>query len=1132
MDGLFSTLQLESDDGSRAGFRLDRLEVLNWGTFDGRVSRLVLNGENTLLTGDIGSGKSTLVDAVTTLLLPSNRITYNKAAGADTRERDLRSYVLGHYKSERIESTGASRPIGLRNQDSYSVLLGVFANEGYDEQVTLAQVFWVKDTSAGQPLRFFVTASRALSIAEDFSEFGSDLNALRRRLRSSGAVVADHFPAYGQQARRLLGIQSEQAMELFGQTVSMKSVGNLDDFVRRHMLEPADPTARIAALVEHFGHLTAAHDAVRRARDQLDQLNPLLGHCDTHDDLERQIAEARQLSRALRYYFADLKADLLGEALWRVETDLGEVEDKVDAAAERSRGLRAEQERLRLERQDAGGDRVGELERLIATETETKDRREAAAGRYSALLAKAGLDDVAGAESFRRRQAQLTDELTGVREIVADQDNRIGELRVDRHGVEEASKSVNAELVSLRERRSNIPLRSIQIRDALCTGLGLTPETLPFVGELIQVRAEHRDWQGAAERVLRSFALSILVPNDHYPAVSRWINDHHLGARVVYYRVTDRQLRETREPSEHPQLVDLLEVDDGAFADWLDNQLLRRAAHVCAPDLEVFQRERRAVTIHGLVKSPDGRHEKDDRSPIDDRSRYVLGWSNEQKVDALLEDARALHERLESLKAEMDWCDRSKQAADGRRSVLEQLTAYQDWNDLDWQACVNAISGWRQEKQQLESADSRIGQIARRLEAIDDELTEAEKAHGAAIERRGGLRNERERMRHDLERFQNVLDDAQDLDDVRARYDAVTELLDGPRPDNVDACAEAEASLARRLHETIDEVSTSKQKVAERAVRAMSQFRNDYPELTADLDASILASGEYRTLRDQLADDDLPRFEKDFKEQLNTNTINDLAGFYAWLRRESDEIRDRIATINASLYDIDYDPGRFIRLESRRTTHQEIKEFQTELRACTDDTVAPRSSQSDQYSEERFLRVKAIIERFQGREGHSEADRRWTRFVTDVRNWFTFAASERWRETDEEFEHYTDSDGKSGGQKEKLAYTVLAASLAYQFKLEWGAAKSRDFRFAVIDEAFGRGSDLSTRYALKLFRRLGLQLLIVTPLQKVHVIEPFVSAVGFVENRTGECSRMQSLTIEEYAAQRAVARLPVSDTAS
>lgn len=141
--------------------------------------------------------------------------------------------------------------------------------------------------------------------------------------------------------------------------------------------------------------------------------------------------------------------------------------------------------------------------------------------------------------------------------------------------------------------------------------------------------------------------------------------------------------------------------------------------------------------------------------------------------------------------------------------------------------------------------------------------------------------------------------------------------------------------------------------------------------------------------------------------------------------------------------------------------------------------------------------------------------------VVDVRNWFTFGAAEIDRESGVEFEHYTDSDGKSGGQKEKLAYTILAASLAYQFGPEWAASTSRDFRFVVIDEAFGRGSDESTRYALDLFAKLGLQLLIVTPLQKVHVIEPYVDSIGYVDNPTGSRSRVHTLTIEEYRERRA-----------
>ncbi len=167
----------ESDPGP--GYRLHEVELFNWGTFDKRVWRMSLDGDTSLLTGDIGSGKSTLVDALTTLLLPANRIAYNKAAGAETKERTLRSYVEGHYKSERSESTGTSKAIGLRDHRSYSVILGVFANEGFDETVTLAQVFHQKDR-AGQPDRFFVTSGKRLSIESDFTDFGSDLGELRR----------------------------------------------------------------------------------------------------------------------------------------------------------------------------------------------------------------------------------------------------------------------------------------------------------------------------------------------------------------------------------------------------------------------------------------------------------------------------------------------------------------------------------------------------------------------------------------------------------------------------------------------------------------------------------------------------------------------------------------------------------------------------------------------------------------------------------------------------------------------------------------------------------------------------------------------------------------------------------------
>jgi uncharacterized protein YPO0396 len=284
------------------------------------------------------------------------------------------------------------------------------------------------------------------------------------------------------------------------------------------------------------------------------------------------------------------------------------------------------------------------------------------------------------------------------------------------------------------------------------------------------------------------------------------------------------------------------------------------------------------------------------------------------------------------------------------------------------------------------------------------------------------------------------------------------------------------------------------------------------------VDVSIEAASEYRDMLHKLQADGLPRFEERFKELLNENTIREVANFQSQLNRERETIKERVALINGSLTQIDYNLGRYIALETQISQDADIRDFHTELRACTEGSLT--GSDDAQYSEAKFLQVKRIIERLRGREGQAELDRRWTVKVTDVRNWFTFAASERWREDDAEHEHYSDSGGKSGGQKEKLAYTILAASLAYQFGLEWGATRSRSFRFVVIDEAFGRGSDESAQYGLKLFQQLNLQLLIVTPLQKIHIIEPFVASVGFVHNEEGRASRLRNLSITEYHAEK------------
>ncbi len=1112
-------LELEfMTDDRLAGFRLQRLEVFNWGTFDGRVWTLRLGGKNGLLTGDIGSGKSTLVDAVTTLLVPSHRVAYNKAAGADSRERSLKSYVLGFYKSERQETLGSTKPVALRNFNNYSVILGVFHNTGYNKTVTLAQVFWMKEANT-QPARLYAACERDLAIASDFSGFGSEMVGLRKRLRSNGIELFDSFPPYGSWFRRRFGIDNKQALELFHQTVSLKSVGNLTNFVRSHMLEPFDVAPRISALIGHFEDLNRAHEAVLKAKRQVEMLTPLVADCERHQELVQTADSLRACRNALRPWFATLKLDLLEKRLTSLNEELTRHQVAIERLEEQRRAQQGQERELRRTIAENGGDRIESIGQEILQKQDELERRKLKASRYEELVHALGQQSATTGEEFlcQRSETAKWREMTEEAEVRTQNDlNEAGVFFAQERAEYEQLKT---EITGLKARVSNIDEKQIAMRRTLCQTLNLAEEEMPFAGELLQVRKDERDWEGAIERLLHSFGLSLLVPDRYYAKVAQWVDQTHLRGRLVYFRVRERVRSEL--PSLNPDsLVRKLQVKpDSPFYDWIEREVAHRFDLACCENQDQFRRKTRAITKAGQIKAPGERHEKDDRHRIDDLRRYVLGWSNVEKIAALEKDAKRQETHLADLAERISTLQKEQSALKERLTVLSKLGEYSDFRDLDWKPVAVIIAKLEAEKRELEATSNLLKTLTSQLTVLERELKETE----IQLDERKDKRSKTEQK---ISAAQELQQQAQALlaeitEDIVQKFDplkAMREEALGGQMLTVESCDNRERDMRDWLQNKIDAEDSKIKHLSEKIVKTMTEYKGMWKLETGDIDANLAAAPEYRSMLEQLQADDLPRFEGRFKELLNENTIREVANFQSQLARERETIKERIAQINESLTQIDYNPGRYISLEAQMNLDADIRDFQTELRTCTEGALT--GSEDTQYSEAKFLQVKRIIERFRGRDEHSDMDRRWTAKVTDVRNWFVFAASERWREDNTEHEHYADSGGKSGGQKEKLAYTVLAASLAYQFGLEWGAVRSRSFRFVLIDEAFGRSSDESAQYGLQLFAQLNLQLLIVTPLQKIHIIEPFVAGVGFVHNADGRNSVLRNLSIEEYRAEK------------
>ena len=1133
------------------GFRLQTLEVFNWGTFHKQVWKIGPGGANALLTGDIGSGKSTLVDALTTLLVPGNRITYNKAAGAEGKERSALSYVLGEYKNVQSEASGSRKAQYLRDPDKhYSVLLATFADAPTGQVVTLAQVFSVKENRVQ---RSFVLAQYALSIVGHFGNFGGDINKLRKRLRDTeGVELFDSFTEYSGRFCQCFGIlQRDTALDLFFQTVSMKSVGNLTEFVRNQMLGRTDVREQIKAMTGAFSDLRHIHETVKRVRQQIDQLTMLVADRQQYEHRQGQLAHLGACRDGLPTYLAYLKADLLRADLHRHNTQLKTLKHELAELDRQLAGQQREQVRLQIaQQQDKEGQRLEELTRELETLDTERTQRQQEARQYTTLAGRVDLPEATTAAQFFENQQQLPGLLTATDE----QHKQLSEQRdglVQQKGtVEQQLTQVQDELKSLAGRRNKIPREQIDLRQRLLDGLDLTEADLPFAGELLKVADDETDWEGATERRLRGLALTILVAQPLYDRVSAFANERNLRGLLSYQSITANYTQQRRDISAlRPSLVNKVEINNKTdFYDWLTDQLLEYHDLTCCETVAEFRREPYAITREGQIKAGRGRHQKDDRFDIHDRSRYVLGWSNLDLVNTLRNKETTIQTSQKALQKQVGDLDAALRQCRNRQETLRDLQQFSTFASLDWWATTRQIEAKTTEKTQLETAASTLAVLRQQLLAVEKQVEtvrtttkNTERKVGETVGLVGRTVTELQEVFSTLKVadegvIQSLFPTTEEILDTYDTWLALIDeqaiptdrLTDEVRQTlaNLEPATNA-ADLARvkyltntlpgRIAQQTDKAQRESNTLQQSLMKLMGRFCRDFPAESVDFSEKMQDLPLYEAYYDRLRTDDLPRHEARLQQDLQANTIQSVIMFRSKLSGYEEEIAEKISQINEHLRQVDYTPGTYIELTRDRVRGdiaKDIEQFKDDLRACLSDTLGAA------YTEAKYEQVRRLLDRF---ESVADDDQRWTERVTDVRQWYTFGASERWRTDHTEREFYSDSGGKSGGQKEKLAYTVLASAIAYQFGLSrpgLNENRARTFRFVMIDEAFGRGSDESTRHGLDLFGQLNIQLLIVTPLQKINIIEQYIQAVHFVSNETGQASQVRTISKAEFDREK------------
>ena len=540
---IMQQMNLFNTSSEVAGFKLDYLEVWNWGTFDKKVYHMNLHGNNSLLTGANASGKSTLIDALLTLMVPLKRQRfYNQSSGVEKKgNRTEESYFFGNYGNQQQEGAASTTTLRLRDKGARSVLLASFCN--VDKRVvTLFQVRYY----TGEELKvLFGVARESLTIERDFSEFdlhGDWRKRLTKKYNTNETKRTIEFfdgpVAYGEKMITLFGMRSDKALTLFNQIVGVKVLDDLDSFIRTNMLEELPAEEKYQELKDNFQNLMEAKTNIDKVKEQIAQLEPINALTEELKEIDIRIVEMEQEKSVAAYWFAARTVDLCDKELVCCKSDLRKLEDRLKELKVQKGELEQEQMRLTVAiEKDEVGQQIHEIEKEINQRVRMRDNRKAKAEEYDKLAKLVKMEQSPDVEVFEINRATAKREKDALQVTIDRQ--LMEEKRQAQNRQDEISSNIEERMATIRylqQHKNNISGRVAEIRDEILEAVGATTEEIPFIGELICVKDDERDWEYSIERILHNFALRLVVPEKYYKQVNEYVNGHNLRGRIVYQR--------------------------------------------------------------------------------------------------------------------------------------------------------------------------------------------------------------------------------------------------------------------------------------------------------------------------------------------------------------------------------------------------------------------------------------------------------------------------------------------------------------------------------------------------------------------------------------------------------------------
>lgn len=1072
-------------------YSLSAINVYNWGPFN-RRHYAEIDPSGTAIIGPTGSGKTTLVDAFMTLICPKPK--YNLAStGGHESDRDLISYVRG-VSGAGNESGGTDHI--ARPSKTITAIEACFDNG--DSRIKISALLWIDSTSNA------MADLKRVWIFSDSTEYGIDdylevqkeggMRALKQLGKNTaGLRIFDSKNTYLAHLRRFFEV-GDNAFTLLNRAAGLKQINSIDDLFRDLVLDDCSAFSRAAEVAAEFDDLATIHAELETARLQQTGLQPISVEYEKLNQYLDSLDRLNKLKEILPVWFAthayqlwDRKEQDLAITMAGYEEKCQHINRVVEQAEENV-------DTLRDIYMESGGASIENIEKQIKEKEQHLARFKKKVDAYLQLAAALGFEQVIGYEAFNKNRMQAASRADEYEPKIEEKKEEVFSHGAHSRNCRNRLDELDNELRKASGSQSNIPSAYLEFQHELAMELNLRVDMLPFVAELIEVKAEETSWRGAIERAIGGHRTRLLVPANAMKQALAWVNSRHNRLNVKLLRVEEHY---SHANFFNDGFTRKLNFKNHPYREAVKNLLAGIDRH-CVNNPDDLQHTPKGMTRQGLMSGRSGYFDKQDGSRLD--QNWMTGFDNRDRVAMVAVARQEAEEAYRVSEGEVKKCKSAYAQLERELKLVDQFIAF-EYEDIDTPSLQEGIDTLKAQLEAIQDPNSDATLAGDNWEKARDELqvlrTEQRTyASDLAVIERDVAEAKSKKAMAFTEIGAGLNDDEISLGDANFKT---------PDIDNMQAYEKAESkNIQELLGECAKYISSCKVSLGKLMISARKHDTGALAEAGTDLEDIPQYLAQLKILNDEA----LPEKQARFIEYLNQSSDQGVNQLLMSIENEVEKIKYRIEELNDTMRRVDYQAGRYIRLEPKRVVHESLntlKKAQQHLRYA---------ATLDDGGESHYQALQTVVDQL--RDASERKKTKAAQALLDPRYRMQFAVAVVDRASAETIEIRTGSQGGSGGEKEIIASYILTASLSYALCPD--GSSSPLFGTVVLDEAFSRSSQAVAGRIIAALREFGLHPLFITPNKEIKLLRSHTRSAVLIHNR-GMNSTMTSLSWEELEEQ-------------